>query len=179
MSSSRRSTPSSTATAASGRLLITFLLHHDGLLREPLLYVSLYFKQHREEYYELLDVVRRKGDWEAWITFFLDGVAQTADGAVGAAQRLVSLFQRDRARIQEEGRVAASALRVHEVLQERPITSLQNAARRTSLSFPAASSGMQVLERLGVARELTGKRRNRLYGYSDYLAVLNEGTELT
>ncbi len=161
-----------------GRLLISFLLCHDGVLREPLLYLSLYFKQHREDYFALLDGVRRDGDWEAWVTSFLDGVAKTAEGAVATAQQRVSLFQEDQARIQQEGRAAGSALRVHQVLKERPITSLQDASERTGLSFPAASSGMQVLERLGVARELTGKRRNRLFGYDRYIAILSEGTEL-
>lgn len=161
-----------------GRLLITFLLCHHGVLREPLLYLSLYFKQHREDYYALLDGVRRSGDWEAWITFFLEGVAETAEGAVTTAQRLERLFHEDQARIQGEGRAAGSALRVHQALKERPIVSLQNVSDHTGLSFPAASSGMQVLERLGVARELTGKRRNRLFGYDRYIAILSEGTEL-
>jgi Fic family protein len=161
-----------------GRLLITFLLCHDGVLREPLLYLSLYFKQHREAYYALLDTVRREGDWEAWLTFFLDGVAQTAEGAVTTAQRLASLFQEDQERVQQEGRAAGSALRVHQVMKERPITSLQEVAEGTVLSFPAASSGMRVLERLGVVRELTGKKRNRLFGYDQYVAILSEGTEL-
>jgi Fic family protein len=161
-----------------GRLLITFLLCHDGVLREPLLYLSLYFKQRREDYYALLDTVRREGDWEAWLTFFLDGVAQTAEGAVTTAQRLASLFQEDQGRVQQEGRAAGSALRVHQVMKERPITSLQEVAEGTVLSFPAASSGMRVLERLGVVRELTGKKRNRLFGYDQYIAILSEGTEL-
>ena len=160
-----------------GRLLITFLLCHDGLLREPLLYLSLYFKERREEYYNQLNRMRSHGDWEGWLEFFLEGVSQTADGAVTAAQRLVALFDRDRVKIQQEGRLAGSALRVHSAIQERPITSLQEAARRTELSFPAASSGMQVLERLGIVRELTGKQRNRLYGYHEYLEILREGTE--
>lgn len=161
-----------------GRLLITLLLCHDGLLREPLLYLSLYFKQHRDEYYALLDSVRRDGDWEKWLEFFIKGVTQTADAAVSSAQRLMALFHEDRRRIQHEGRAAGSALRVHQSLQERPITSLRQTVRDTGLSFPAASAGMQVLERLGVARELTGKQRNRLYGYERYIAILNEGTEL-
>ncbi|RME74538.1 MAG: Fic family protein, partial [Planctomycetota bacterium] len=161
-----------------GRLLITFLLCHDGVIRQPLLYLSLYFKQHRERYYELLDRVRRDGDWEAWLTFFLEGVAQTADGAVSTAQRLVQLFRTDRDRIQEEGKKAGSALRVHQALKERPVTSLPEVARRTGLSYPAASSGMAVLERLGIAREITGRRRDRLFSYTKYLAILSEGTEL-
>ena len=161
-----------------GRLLITFLLCHDRVLREPLLYLSLYFKQHRDDYFALLGNVRKVGDWEAWLTFFLDGVAQTAEGAVTTAQRLGSLFLEDAEKIQQEGRAAGSALRAHQVLKERPITTLHEVAERSGLSFPAASAGMQVLERLGVARELTGKKRNRLFGYDSYVAILNEGTEL-
>ena len=160
-----------------GRLLITFLLCHDGVLREPLLYLSLYFKQHRDTYYALLDRVRREGDWEAWLEFYLRGVAHTADVAVTTAQRLVARFQADRARIQQEGRSAGSGLRVHQWLQERPVTDLRQTAERTGLSFPAVSAGMKLLEQLGIARELTGKRRNRRYAYAEYLDILNEGTE--
>ena len=161
-----------------GRLLITFMLYHDGVLREPMLYLSLYFKQHREDYYALLNDVRQNGDWEAWLSFFLEGVTQTAEGAVQTAQRLLSLFQEDQARLQQTGRAAGSALRVHKVLQERPIASLQELANRAELSFPAVTAGMQTLEKLGVARELTGKKRNRLFGYDQYLAILGEGTEV-
>ena len=161
-----------------GRLLITFMLCHDGVLREPMLYLSLYFKQHREDYYALLNDVRQNGDWEAWLSFFLEGVTQTAEGAVQTAQRLLSLFQEDQARLQQTGRAAGSALRVHKVLQERPIASLQELANRAELSFPAVTAGMQTLEKLGVARELTGKKRNRLFGYDQYLAILGEGTEV-
>jgi Fic family protein len=160
-----------------GRLLITFLLCHAGVLREPLLYLSLHFKQHREEYYRLLEVVRHDGDWEAWITFFLEGVAETADGAVSTARRLVALFEDDRARIQGKGRRAGSALRVHDALRARPLITLQEVARRADLSFPAAGAGMDVLVELGVARELTGKKRNRVFVYDRYLALLGEGTE--
>jgi len=161
-----------------GRILITLLLIHDGLLPEPLLDLSLYLERHRDDYYELLDCVRRHGDWESWLTFFLDGVAQTAEAAVSTAQRLVTLVQKDQARIRQEGRAAGSALRVLELLRKRPIASLKMVADRTGLSFPAVSSGMRVLEHVGVARELTGKKRNRLFGYDKYLAILNEGTEL-
>ena len=161
-----------------GRLLITFLLCHDGVLREPLLYLSLYFKQHRENYYEFLNDVRKNGDWETWLAFFLDGVTQTAEGAVSTAQRLLALFQEDQAKIQQMGRAAGSVLRVHQALQEHPIASLQELAKRTELSFPAVTAGIQVLEQIGVVRELTGKKRNRLFGYDQYLAILGEGTEL-
>ena len=160
-----------------GRLLITFLLCHSAILREPLLYLSLYFKQNRPTYYELLDSVRRNGDWEKWLQFFLEGVRETAEGAVLTAKRLVELFEHDRERIVPRGRRAGSALRVHDALKARPVTSMQDVCARTGLSFPATSSAMEVLVDLGVASELTGKRRNRIFAYDRYVAILNEGTE--
>jgi Fic family protein len=160
-----------------GRLLITLLLCDAGVLKEPLLYLSLYFKQNRSEYYHLLDRVRTEGDWEGWIDFFLEGVRSTADTAVATARRLVTLFDQDRERIRGGGRTAGSALRVHDVLRERPVTSLRDVSRRSKLSFPAASAGMGLLAKLGIARELTGKKRDRVFAYDRYLAILNEGTE--
>ncbi len=160
-----------------GRLLIALMLCQEGVLREPLLYLSLYFKQHRDDYYALLDKVRQRGDWEAWLAFFLDGVTETAKGAVSTAQRLLTLFREDQARIRLGGRAAGSALRVHRMLQESPISSLQDLASRTGLSFSATSAGMTILEELNVARELTGRKRGRLFGYDRYLAILGEGTE--
>ena len=160
-----------------GRLLVTFLLCQAGVLQQPLLYLSLYFKQNRSEYYRLLDAVRNEGDWESWIEFFLEGVYQSADSAVSTAQRLAELFRVDRMSVQDKGRAAGSALRVHEALKERPVTSLQDVVTRAGLSFPAASTGMEILEKAGIASELTGKKRNRVYGYSKYLEILAEGTE--
>ena len=159
-----------------GRLLITLLLCHYEVLDEPLLYLSLYFKQQRPRYYELLDTVRRTGDWEAWLVFFLDGVAQTAAAAVSTAQRLQSLFQQDQGRIQQQGRAAGSALRVHEALKERPVRSVPEAAAHAGLSFPAAANAMRTLERAGIVRELTGRRRNRLFAYDRYVSIISEGT---
>ena len=160
-----------------GRLLITFLLCHGGALREPLLYLSLYFKQHRSTYYDLLDLVRREGDWEAWLAFFLEGVWQVATAAVASAQRLEALFQKDRVTIEAEGRRAGSALRVHEALKERPVRTMGSTVNATHLSLPAVSSAMNLLVDLGIARELTGRRRNRMFAYDRYLAELAEGTE--
>lgn len=160
-----------------GRLLITLLLGHAGVLTQPLLYLSLYFKQNRAVYYRLLDQVRMNGDWEAWIDFFLEGVRTTARGAVTTAQRLVELFSGEEAKIQTSGRAAGSALRVHSALRERPILSLPDICRRTGLSFPAATNGMALLEKLGIVRELTGRQRNRLYAYDRYVQILSEGTE--
>jgi Fic family protein len=160
-----------------GRLLITLLLLERGVLHEPLLYLSLYLKQHRARYYQLLDDVRQSGDWEAWLGFFLDGVRETAEGAVSTAQRLSQLFATDRLRVEPTGRRAGSALRVLDALKLRPLLNMPEACRRTGLSFPAASSAMALLAELDIARELTGKRRNRLFVYQRYLDILNEGTE--
>ena len=160
-----------------GRLLITLLLCQAGLLHEPLLYLSLYLKQRRAEYYALLDRVRRDGDWEAWLEFFLEGVRVTAEGAAETAQRVATMFRDDRAKIEPTGRRAGSALRVHEALKARPILSLPAIRDRTGLSFPAASSAIDLLAEIGMVRELTGKRRNRLFVYDRYLAILNEGAE--
>jgi Fic family protein len=161
-----------------GRLLITFLLFQAGVLREPLLYLSLYLKQNRATYYELLDRVRRDGDWEAWIDFFLRGVKQVADGAVSTAERLGELFRADRRRVEAGGRRAGSALRVFDALKARPIQSMTGLRAATNLSFPATSSAMDLLVKLGIARERTGKQRYRVFAYDGYLSILNEGTEL-
>ena len=162
-----------------GRLLITLQLCQAGVLRQPLLYLSLYFKQHRATYYDLLNHVRRTGDWEAWLAFFLEGVKLTAEGAVSTAQRLLQMFQNDRNRIEEAGgRRAGSCLRVHDALKSQPILSLPAACRTTNLSFPAAASAMDLLVTLGIAREITGKRRGRLFLYDEYISTLNEGTEV-
>ena len=161
-----------------GRLLITLLLCHAGVLRQPLLYLSLYFKQHRDTYYDLLNHVRRTGDWEAWLAFFLEGVKLTAEGAVSTAQRLSLMFQDDHDRIEAAGsRKTGSALRVHDALKAQPILSLPVARRDTKLSFQTAASAMELLVKHGIAREITGKRRDRLFVYDQYLSILNEGTE--
>lgn len=161
-----------------GRLLITLLLFHAGVLGEPLLYLSLYFKQHRATYYDLLGQVRRTGDWEAWLAFFLEGVRQTAEVAVATAQRLDRIFQDDRDRIEKDaGRRAGSALRIHAALMAQPLLSLSSAARNAQLSFRAAGLAMDMLVKQGVAREITGRRRNRLFAYDRYLSILNEDTE--
>lgn len=161
-----------------GRLLITFLLCEAGILHQPVLYLSLYLKQNRATYYALLDGVRRNGDWEAWLVFFLEGVSQTAGSAVSTAQRLRVLFQRDHDRIATAGRRRGSALRVHEALKARPLASINDVCERTGLSFPAAGSAMDLLGALGVTREITGKERNRIFAYDQYLAILSEGTEI-
>lgn len=161
-----------------GRLLIALQLCDAGLLREPILCLSLYFKQHRSDYYYLLDHVRRTGDWEQWLEFFLEGVKQTAEGAASAAQRLSGVFQDDQDRIRaNSGRRAGSVLRLYDLLKKRPVLSLSRASRDTKLSFPTTATAMQLLVRQGVAREITGRSRDRLFAHGQYLAILSEGTE--
>jgi len=160
-----------------GRLLIAFILHHGGVLSRPLLYLSLYFKQHRTEYYRLLDVVRTEGDWEAWLDFFLDGVESTASNAVRTAQSLVLLFKDDSSRVHAAGRSASTTLRVFNALCERPITTVKDVAHRTGLSIPSATKGIDQLTAFGIAKEITGGLRNRVFAYERYLALLNDGAE--
>lgn len=157
-----------------GRLLITFLLCHAGVLKKPLLYLSLYLKKHREEYYDHLDRVRRTGDWEGWLAFYLEGVQVTADNAASTAQRITELFQLDQERLQPLGRKAGSLLRVHDALTKRPVVSIKEVTEQTGLTFPPASSAMQLLIEMDIVRELTGKGRNRLFVYDKYLELLSD-----
>ena len=160
-----------------GRLLIALILYQEGVLRQPLLYLSLYFKQHREEYYRLLDVTRHRGDWEAWLDFFLEGVLVTANGAVETAHRLLALFRRDQLRVEGLGRAAANTLRVFHALRTRPLASIGDLSTRTGLAFPTVSRAVEALETLGILREITGRARDRVYAYDAYISILNEGAE--
>ncbi len=160
-----------------GRLLITFLLCSQGILKEPVLYLSLYFKTHRQRYYELLQQVRERGDWETWLEFFLEGVAETSAQAADAASEIFSLFEADRRRIEKLGRPAASALRVHQLFQTKPIMSISEASAELGISPPTVGKSVQNLIALGILREFTGKRRRRRFSYDAYLVILRRGTE--
>lgn len=161
-----------------GRLLITFLLINAGVLSEPVLYLSLYLKTHRRRYYELLDESgRQTGDWEAWLTFFLEGVIETADNAYQTTDRLGRMFDEDRALIESAGRRSVSGLKVFSELMKRPELSVSQAATATELSFPAASSALELLGELDIVREVTGKSARRVFGYARYLEILEEGAE--
>ena len=160
-----------------GRMLITLLLCHAGVLQDPLLYLSLYLKQNRSEYYRLLGEVRFNGNWEAWLEFFLEGVREAAEAAVATARRLTEMFKADKERISSLGRQAGAALRVQEALMVLPIRSITDVSSVTGLSFPGASAGMQRLIDLEIATEITGGRRDRLFVYTHYMELLNEGTE--
>lgn len=159
-----------------GRLLVTLYLCVNDVLRKPLLYLSLYLKTHRADYYRLLQEVREHGAWEAWLEFFLDGVAETANQAFDAATRIVELFKRDREHITTESERAGSALRVHDLLQENPFATSTALVRRTGLTPPTINAALADLRRLGIVDEVTGRKRGRVYGYRAYLDILNEGT---
>lgn len=160
-----------------GRLLVTLMLCEDGALIQPTLYLSLYLKTHRQQYYDLLQIVREKGDWEAWVAFFLEGVASTSRQGFETAQKLLALFEGHEKQIAALGRPAATALRVHTDLKRRPVLSVPAAAKRLGLSQPTIQSSIAHLLRLGIVREITGRLRGRHYSYSEYLAILDEGTE--
>jgi Fic family protein len=160
-----------------GRLLITLMLVAEQALAEPMLYLSLYLKTHRQAYYDLLQRVRTHGEWEPWLDFFLTGVRETADQAAESAQTILGVFERDRVAIESLGRPAGSALRVHQYSQRRPILSVANAAEMLSISTPTIRSAVRHLVELDILVEITGKRRGRLFAYQEYLDTLAEGTE--
>jgi Fic family protein len=160
-----------------GRLLITLMLCDAGVLREPILYLSLYFKARRTDYYSLLQEVRENGAWEAWMEFFLTGVRETASQSVDTAREIMALFDEDRRAIPTLGRRPASMFRVHDLMQRRPIVTIQAASKELKLSLPTVAKSLEHLITLGIVRELTGKQRRRVFAYSKYLAVLDRGTE--
>jgi Fic family protein len=160
-----------------GRLLITFLLCERGVLREPLLYLSLFFKQNRQAYYEHLQAVREHGAWEQWTEFFLRGVTETAAQGIRTAQSLLRLFANDRARVEALGRPAATALRLHQFLQRRGLTTIPDASRRLGLSQPTVTSAIAHLRRLGIVRETTGRQRGKVFIYGSFMDLLSEGTD--
>lgn len=160
-----------------GRLLITLYLCALGVLKEPTLYLSLFFKTQRSMYYDLLQKVRMRGDWESWLSFFLEGVESTSNQATEAAQKIVALFAKDRQKIEQLGRVASSVLRLHELLQQRPLITVAVANRALDLSPPTIRVSAQHLVALGILSEVPGRGRSRLYVYDSYLGILSEGTE--
>jgi Fic family protein len=161
-----------------GRLLITLLLCEQKVLREPMLYLSLYFKTHRRYYYELLNNVRLTGDWEAWLDFFAEAVAVTATQVVETAQQLLDLSNRDRDKISGLGRAAASTLRVHRALMEHPIATSSSLVEKTGITPATVNKALGQLEQLGIVKELTARKRNRLFSYAGYIEIMSRGTEL-
>jgi Fic family protein len=160
-----------------GRLLITLYLCSKGSLRAPLLYLSLFLKSNRTNYYRLLQNVRETGAWEDWLAFYLTGVEQTANQAFEAATRIVELFKADRDRIMADSDRAGSSLRVHEWMQSNPFVNSNRLVERIGLSPPTINAALADLERLGIISEVTGKRRNRVFSYTAFLDILSEGTD--
>ena len=160
-----------------GRLLVTLLLCSKGVLTEPLLYPSLYLKTNRRQYYNLLQRVRTDGAWEDWLAFFLDGVAAAAQEAGDTAERTLRLFANDRQKIQVLGRAATSALRVHELMERNPLVRIRTAAKALKLTIPTVTSALNHLLQLGIVKEVSGKRRDRLFAYSRYVSMVGEGTK--
>lgn len=161
-----------------GRLLITFILCAEGILKEPLLYLSLYFKSNRNTYYDHLQSVRETGDWESWIEFFLTGIIETANQATETAQNIIALLARDRQLIENE-KHSAAVLVMYNFLQRHPITNTAKIKSTCNLSLPTVLRNLSALENLGIVREITGKERNKIFIYENYLEILNQGTEPT
>lgn len=156
-----------------GRLLIVFLLHAEGVLRQPLLYLSLYFKQHRNRYYELLQAIRNDGDWEEWIEFFLEGVIDVASGAMDTAQRLLAMFAQHQQQARSLGRTATSALRVLDHLQRHPVTTAPAVVAATGMSFHTAQKMFGALGELGIVAPGDERKYGKFHTYTGYLALLS------
>jgi Fic family protein len=161
-----------------GRLLVTLLLEHWNLLTKPLLYLSLFFKRHRDEYYRRLDAVRVEGDWEGWLDFFLDGVATIADEAVASARELFALVAADRSRVLAHGGMSVVALRLFELLPRHPVVTAASVMKLVKTTKPTAGRAIELLVAAGVLAETTGRKRDRSYVYQGYLDRLRVGTDL-
>lgn len=158
-----------------GRLMITLLLCERGVLKAPTLYLSLYFKERRDEYYGLLQDVRLKGEWEKWVDFFLTGISTTAGQACKMAFAIREIFDLDRLRIQSVPR-NGSLIQLHAYLEKNPIATLPKIASQTGLAINTVGSAMSKLQQMGIVKELTGKKRDRIFVYAAYMQILDQGT---
>lgn len=161
-----------------GRLLITLLLEHWGLLSKPLLYLSLYFKRNRNEYYQHLSGIRTEGDWEAWVAFFLEGVQLTADETTATVRQIFALVSHDRADVLAHPETTVSAVRLYEELPRHPMVTIANAVKLLGTTKPTANKAISALVKAGILVETTGRRRDRLFGYKAYIDLLRDGTEI-
>src|SRR3990172_3807259 len=161
-----------------GRLLVTLVLEEWQLLSQPLLYLSLFFKRRREDYYRALNRVRTEGDWEDWTAFFLQGVATIAEEAVQGARELFALVSRDRTRVLSAGKASVVASRLFEELPRHPVVTILGAVKLLETTKPTAAKAIALLEEVGVLTETTGRRRDRTFSYAKYLDRLRVGTEL-
>ena len=161
-----------------GRLLITLLLEHWNLLSAPLLYLSLFFKRHRQEYYRLLDNVRRQGDWEGWLAFYLEGVSVIADEAVESSRSLNEIVSKDRERVLSADNATVMSLRLLEMLPRHPIVTVSRVVEMLGTTKPTASKAVGILENLGILVQRSRRRRDRMFRYETYLENLRAGTDL-
>jgi len=158
-----------------GRLLITLMLCEEKLLKEPILYLSLYFKTHREDYYQHLQNVRKTGDFESWIKFFLKGVLETSEQASATAQSLITLFENDLNTIQTEAKGKAALLVIFDYLKKHPLSNSTDIKNACDVSFSTVLRSLELLQKLKIVKEITGKERNKLFVYEEYLEILNHG----
>ncbi|MBL0717097.1 MAG: Fic family protein [Desulfosarcina sp.] len=158
-----------------GRLFITLYLCSEKILHEPVLYLSLYLKKYQKEYYDLLQEVRLNGNWEKWIMFFLEGVCETAGWAVETAKAIKKLYDKDSEIISAAGKSAGSLIRTHQHLMKKLIVTPTRIAKELQMSFPTVQRALQRLEQLEIIREITGRKRNKMYAYEKVLAVLERG----
>lgn len=160
-----------------GRLLITLLLCSEDVLSEPLLYLSLYFKTNREEYYRHLQQVRTEGKWREWLRFFMQGVYETSRQATETAKAILRRFDEDRKKIESLGRLSGTALRVHQYIQRRPMLTVANVSHELEVTHPTARSAVNALIELGLLEEISNKKRDKIYLYLPYYNILVEGAE--
>lgn len=157
-----------------GRLLITFLLTEREILAQPLLYLSIFFKAHQQEYYARLQAVRDHGDWEGWLRFFVDGVSETARGATSTVRSILRLRERDRDSISTLGRRASNAYRLHDHLFSYPVVNSRSVKELVDVSQPTADKILRDLEKLGILVEWTGRQRGKSWLYSQYFRLFSE-----
>ena len=162
-----------------GRLLIVLLLHAQGILKNSALHLSLHFKEHRRDYYDLLQRVHEEDNWDSWLEFFLDGIAETASRMTDTGKKILDLFKKDQERIQSIGQSAASARRVYDLLQKTPFIAVPQAVSQIGISYPTANASIQRLEQIGILREVTGKKYRRVFVYDEYLRILSPDEPLT
>lgn len=156
-----------------GRLLIAALMEQWGLLAEPLMYLSGYLKKHQAEYYRRLSAIRSEGDWEGWVSFFLEGVVAASGDAERSIIDLASLITADRKRLLESPKAGPVSYRLFELLPMMPRFSVEHVRQRLETTFPTASAAVKRLEDLGMLTELTGQKKNRVYSYRAYVALLS------
>jgi Fic family protein len=161
-----------------GRLLIPLILVEAKVLQEPMLYLSVFFKKHRQTYYDLLQRVRTEGDWEAWLLFFMDAITSTASQAVSTAQRLTAMLVKDKAKIAGLGRASGSAIQILDAMFARPVSSISALAKATGLTPATIGKALDALQQNAqIVREVSGLKRNRIFAYAEYIQILNEDVD--